>query len=173
MLKNTDNFVADVWFLMSGRIAPALCCTNPPPDYLYFKKALQETGKQDGNLDYAIEILRDLLTQVSLDSLVFIQASQLLNVIGWRRKYHPEWFSMHTLVNHFKSGKCGPHVAHALAMLATGSDDELLKLTQKIIERGNPESDDLIIARLVRACVLICRGDIDDGENELNYISID
>lgn len=133
--------------------------------------ALSEVSRKEGDIDRAVTLLQDILSYVPPDSMVFEQASQLLNVIGWRCTYHPEWFSSDQKVRSFKPGICGPHVAHAYALMQVAEDSEALLLLDRILSEGERYSDDSLMARLLRASILICQGQIEDGEHELTLIA--
>lgn len=164
------DYVPDVWYMIAGRIAPPYCCTNPSPVHTIFKKALFEVSRQDGDIDEAVRLLQEIVSHVPPEWMVFEQAGQLLNVIGWRSSYHKEWFGPDRKVRSFKPGRCGPHVAHAYALMQAASDDEALELVSRIVSEGEPESDDILMARMIRASVLICQGRIEEGEDELRMI---
>jgi len=132
--------------------------------------ALHEVSRQEGDIDRAVSLLQDILKNVPPDWMVFEQAGQLLNVIGWRLQFHNEWFSPKKKVHSFKPGICGTHVAHAYALMQAAHDAEALTLAHRIIREGEANSDDLRMARLIRAAILICQGNIEEGESELNLI---
>lgn len=167
-----SDYVPDVWYMIAGRIAPPLCCVNPPPIYLIFNTAMGEVAKTEGDIDKAVSLLQEIVANVPPEWMVFEQAGQLLNVIGWRCKYHKEWFSSDRKVSSFKPGICGPHVAHAYALMQTASDEEALHLTTRIILEGDLDSDDIHMARLIRVAIFICQGRIDEGEDELQKIPL-
>ncbi len=167
---SVPDYVPDVWYMIAGRIAPPLCCTHPSPVHQIFKKALYEVSKQDGDIDEAVRLLQEIVSHAPPEWMVFDQAGQLLNVIGWRISYHKEWFGPDRKVRSFKPGRCGPHVAHAYALMQTAADDEVLELVSRIISEGEPGSDDIHMARLIRASVFICQGNIEEGEDELRII---
>ncbi len=167
----SGRWVADLWYLMAGRIAPPLCCTSPPPAFLLVRQAIREIGEKNGDIDQAVLILRDLISSCPSEGFVYEQAGQLLNIIGWRQKYHQEWFSRDVHGTRLHTGRCGQHIAHALALMNTGSDDEAMELSGRIIREGTPGSDDITIAHLIRAAIQICTGEIDAGETELALIS--
>ncbi|PKL59606.1 MAG: hypothetical protein CVV33_06965 [Methanomicrobiales archaeon HGW-Methanomicrobiales-4] len=162
----TPSSLIDLWFLMAGRIAPQLCCRYPPPLQQAFRSAIREVSRQEGDLDLAVQYLRDIVIDAPPEWMIFQQAGQLLNIIEWRRKYHSEWFTVNTQGIRMKSGICAPYVAHAMALLEAGVDDDALGLAGKIIEKGKSGSDDVRIAHLIRAAIFICSGDIDVGEDE-------
>jgi hypothetical protein len=56
--------------------------------------------------------------------------------------------------------------------MQAAADDEALDLVAQIIERGDPGSDDVRIARLIRAAVRICQGQIQEGEDELRVLDV-
>ena len=132
--------------------------------------AVREVSREDGDLDLAVVYLHDIISNAPSGWMVFEQAGQLLNVIGWRSSYHKEWFGPDRKVRSFKPGRCGPHVAHAYALMQAASDDEALELVSRIVSEGEPESDDILMARMIRASVLICQGRIEEGEDELRMI---
>ena len=167
---SSPDYVPDIWYMIAGRIAPPLCCTNPPPVQRVFKMALGEVARKDGDIDRAISLLQEIVTHAPPEWMVFDQAGQLLNVIGWRRKFHPEWFAPDRKVSSFKPGICGPHVAHAYALMQTAADEEAFHLLDRIISEGMKDSDDIHMARLIRAAINICQGRIDEGEEELKRI---
>ena len=166
----SHNYVPDIWYMITGRIAPPLCCTKPSPAHQLFKKALLNVSRKDGDIDEAVRLLGEILANVPTEWMVFDQAGQLLNAIGWRCRYHKEWFDPDRKVRSFKPGRCGPHVAHAYALMQAAADDEALNLVARIISEGEPGSDDNHMARLVRASIYICQGRIDEGEDELRKI---
>lgn len=163
----SPDYVPEVWYMIAGRIAPPLCCTYPPPAYRIFRMALAEVARKDGDMDRAVSLLQDILEHVPPEWMVFDQASQLLNVIGWRNAYHRDWFASDRKVTSFKPGTCGPHVAHAYALMQSASDEDALSLIDRIIAEGTPDSDDILMARLIRAAIFICQGHIEEGEHEL------
>lgn len=162
-----QGYLFDLWFLMAGRIAPQLCSRVSPPMHQIFQAALREVARQDGNLDLAVRFLHDIVAEAPTEWMVFHQAGQLLNIIEWRRTYHPEWFSSSVRGQRLKSGRCGPYIAQAMALLQAGADDEALQLTSLIINKSDGKSDDQCLAHLIRAAVLICTGEIGAGEEEL------
>jgi hypothetical protein len=164
------DFVPDIWYMIAGRIAPPLCSTNPPSEYRVFRMALNEVSKKEGDIDRAVSLLHDIIAHVPPEWMVFEQAGQLLNAIGWRCKFHKEWFSSDQKVSLFKPGTCGPHVAHAYALMQAAADEDALRLADRIITKGTQYSDDYQMARLIRAAILICQGLIDEGENELHLM---
>ncbi|MCA1916622.1 hypothetical protein [Methanospirillum hungatei] len=168
---SVQDFVPDVWYMIAGRIAPPLCCTRPAPVHQVFRKALYEVSKKEGDIDEAVRLLQDILSHAPPEWMVFDQAGQLLNVIGWRNSYHKEWFPPDRKVHSFKPGRCGPHVAHAYALMQAAADDEALILVSRIISEGEQDSDDVHMARLIRASICICQGRIDEGEEELRMLS--
>ena len=165
-----EEVVAEIWFMIAGRIAPELCCTIPPPDYQIFRKALHEVLKKDGDLDKAVFLLNKIITTVPDHWMVFEQAGQLLNVIGWRKKYHPGWFDQDLKRRSLHPGRCGQHVAHAYALMQSGADDDALTLTSEIISKGDEGSDDIRAVRLIRAAIYICQGDYEAAEDEIRRI---
>ncbi|QXO95992.1 hypothetical protein KSK55_06325 [Methanospirillum purgamenti] len=167
---NTLDYVPDIWYMIAGRIAPPICCTNPTPFHRAFSMAMIEVSKKDGDLDRAVSLLQEIIASVPPEWMVFEQAGQLLNVIGWRTQYHKEWFPPDRKVRSFKPGVCGPHVAHAYALMQTGADDDALHLVSRIIHEGVPGSDDIYMASLIRTAIYICQGRIDMGEEELRLI---
>lgn len=164
----SGNYLPDLWYLMAGRIAPEVCCRYPLPMERAFKAAIREVSKADGDLDLAVRYLHDIIVQAPCEWMVFEQAGQLLNIIEWRRSYHPAWFSPLIRANRLKLGICGPYVAQAMALLEAGAYDETLSLTAKIIEKSDGESDDLRVAHLIRAALFICAGEIARGEGEFS-----
>ncbi|MFH0968700.1 MAG: hypothetical protein V1862_13555 [Methanobacteriota archaeon] len=169
--SSTSSSLIDLWFLMAGRISPQLCCRFPPPMHRAFQAAIREVSREQGDLDLAVQYLQDIVVEAPPEWMVFQQAGQLLNIIEWRRKYHTKWFTTETQGQRLKSGICGPYVAHAMALLETGADDDALILAGKIIEKGGSGSDDVRIAHLIRAAIFICSGDIDQGEEEFLQMS--
>ena len=160
-------YLFDLWFLMAGRIAPQLCCINPPPLYHVFQAALREVSRQEGDIDLAVQYLHEIVTNASPEGMVFQQAGQLLNIIEWRRRYHSRWFSSDLKRRRMKPGKCGPYIARTMALFQAAADDEALDLCGKIIEMSDSGSDDRRLAHLIRVAILICTGEIDAGEDEL------
>lgn len=160
-------YIPDIWYMIAGRIAPPMCCTNPPPHFRIFQMAMGEVSRKNGDIDRAVTLLHEIITNVPPEWMVFEQASQLLNVIGWRSTFHRDWFSPDQKVRSFKPGICGPHVAHAYALMQTAADDDALALTSRIISESVMYSDDYRMARLIRASILICQGRIEEGEDEL------
>ena len=164
-------YLIDLWYLMAGRIAPQTCCRYPPPMQRAFQAAIREVSREQGDLDLAVQYLQDIVIDAPPEGMVFQQAGQLLYIIEWRRKYHPEWFPANTRGQRMKPGICAPYIARAMALLETGADEEAVNLAEKIIGRGRSESDDIRIAHLIRAAIFICSGDIDAGEEEYIQIS--
>jgi hypothetical protein len=169
--SESGNYLPDLWYLMAGRIAPQICCRYPNSLQRSFTAAVREVSKRDGDLDQAVRLLHDIIIQVPCDWIVFQQAGELLNIIEWRRTYHPGWFHPNTRGNRLKLGACGSFVAQALALLESGSDDEAVALTAKILKKGDAESDDPKIAHLIRAALFICSGEIARGEEEFCQVS--
>jgi len=166
----------ELWFIMAERIAPPLCCTNPPPMLRLFREAVHEMTP-GGDMEKAVEKLTIVVSQADPASITFSLAGQLFNIIEWRRTYHPEWNTLHEKLSEIKPGKCGSYVAQAMAMMQIAQDSDALELANKIIARNMEheddqelKSDDLKMARLIRAAVLICRGDIVQGEEEFVHI---
>lgn len=178
--QNSDNtrdtpfqnspYLFDLWFLMAGRIAPQLCCINPPPLYHAFQAALREVSRQEGDIDLAVQYLHDIVAIASPEGMVFQQAGQLLNIIEWRRTYHKQWFSSNMKRRRMKPGKCGPYIARTMALFQAAADEEALDLSGKIIEKSDSDSDDRRLAHLIRVAILICTGEIEAGEDELRHI---
>ncbi|PWR70282.1 hypothetical protein ACKUB1_10060 [Methanospirillum stamsii] len=164
------NYVPDIWYMIAGRIAPPFCCSIPPIPYRVFQMAMGEVSKKEGDIDRAVSLLHDIIANVPPEWMVFEQASQLLNVIGWRNTYHREWFSSDQKVSSFRPGTCGPHVAHAYALMQAAVDEDALSLADRIIRESIPYSDDYRMARLIRISILICLGRIDEGEQELSLM---
>lgn len=162
--------VAEVWLMITGRIAPELCCRYPGPAYLAFRQALREVSRKDGDIDQAISILGEVLSVSPPGGMVFDQAGQLLNVIGWRTRYHPGWFSPGRITRRVHPGRCGSHVAHAYALMQAAADEEAMDLTSRIVKEGVQGSDDIRMARLIRASIHICQGNLDAGEEEFQLI---
>jgi len=169
--SHISAYIIDLWYLMAGRIAPQLCCRYPPLLYRVFQAALREVARGDGDLDLAVQYLRDIILDAPPDEMIFQQAGQLLNIIEWRRKYHSDWFSANIRGQMMKPGHCAPYVAKAMALLETGADEEAIDLTGKIIGKGKSDSDDIRIAHLIRAAIFICSGEIEVGEDEFRQIS--
>ncbi len=167
---SAPDYLFDVWFLMAGRIAPQLCCTNPPPIHRLFLAAVHEVARDVGDIDRAVNYLHEIVTTAPPEWMVFQQAGQLLSIIEWRRKYHPVWFSSDLKRRRVRPGRCGPYIARAMAFLQAGSDSEAMELAGKIIRTGDSGSDDRRLAILIRAAILICSGEADAGEAELQRI---
>ncbi|PWR72721.1 hypothetical protein [Methanospirillum lacunae] len=169
-LSIEQEFLPVLWYLLADRIAPQLCCRYPPPLEQIFKAAVREVSYNDGDLDKAVTLLREIFRNASAEEMIFEQAGQLLNIIEWRRTYHPSWFVQGCKGRRLKPGKCSAYISHAMVLLQTGSDDEALDLTQKILDSSEPESDDEYLAYLIRTAVFICKGEISHGEAEFAYI---
>jgi len=167
-----SEIIAEIWFIITGRISPDLCCIVLPPELQVFRKALKEVFKKEGNLENAVELLNEIITNIPPESMVFDQAGQLLNVIGWRTEYHPEWFGSDLKRRPLHPGRCGPHVAHAFALMQAGADDEVLSLTFRIINEGDKGTDDIRVSRLIRAAIFICQGNYHLAEDEIHRISV-
>jgi len=165
----------ELWFIMAERIAPPICCTNPPPMLRLFREAVHEMVP-GGNMEKAVENLTIIVSQADPASIIFSLAGQLFNIIEWRRTYHPEWNTLHEKLSEIKPGECGSYVAQAMAMMQIAQDKDALELAEKIIARNmdqdceEPQSDDLKMARLIKAALLICMGDIVQGEEEFVQI---
>ena len=165
----------ELWFIMAERIAPPICCTNPPPMLRLFREAVHEMAP-GGNMEKAVDKLTTVVSQADPASITFSLAGQLFNIIEWRRTYHPEWNTLHEKLSEIKPGECGSYVAQAMAMMQIAQDSDALELADKIIARNmdqdeqEPQNDDLKMARLIRAAVLICMGDIAQGEEEFAHI---
>lgn len=168
---SVPDFVPDVWYMIAGRIAPPFCCTHPSPVHQIFRRALYEVSRQDGDIDEAVRLLQEIVTHAPIEWMVFDQAGQLLNVIGWRTRYHRDWFGSDRKVRSFKPGRCGPHVAHAYALMQSAADVEALALAGRIIAEGEEGSDDIVMAHLIRGSIYICQGRIDEGEEELRSMT--
>ena len=167
LARDPDPLLLEIWYLMESRIAPQLLLQVPssgnqtvqggtPGRYLL----------PGGDLEKAIEYLNILVRSADPDSMEFQQAGELLNIIEWRRKYHPEWTGPGK-VRRISPGRCAPHVAHAMALMQSAFDKDALDLTDRIITQGDRDSDDIRMAHLVRAGIYICTGRIDEGEAEL------
>jgi hypothetical protein len=166
----------ELWFIMAERIAPPLCCTNPPPMLRLFREAVHEMAP-GGDMEKAVEKLTIVVSQADPASITFSLAGQLFNIIEWRRTYHPEWNTLHEGLSQIRIGECGPYVAQAMAMMQIAQDSDALELADKIIARNMEyeeeqglQNDDMKMARLIRAAVLICRGSIVQGEEEFVQI---
>lgn len=123
-----------LWYLLADRIAPQLCCRYPSLLEQIFKAAVREVSHNDGDLDKAITLLQEIFKNTSAEEMIFEQAGQLLNIIEWRRTYHPLWFVQGGKGRRLKPGKCSAYISHAMVLLQTGSDDEALNLTKKILD---------------------------------------
>jgi hypothetical protein len=165
-----QDFLPFLWYLFVDRIAPQTCCRYPPPMQRAFQTSIREVSKADGDLDRVMEYLHDIIADAPPDWMVFQQATELLNIIEWRRIYHPAWFPMGSRGRRLKPGKCAPYIARAMVQFQTGDDEKALFLTGKIINRSDPDSDDRWLAQLIRAAVLICMGEISSGEAEIHTI---
>ncbi|MDR2855192.1 MAG: hypothetical protein LBV40_03420 [Methanomicrobiales archaeon] len=167
----------ELWFIMAERIAPPMCCTNPPPMLRLFREAVHEMAP-GGDMEKAIEKLTVVVSHADPLSSTFSLAGQLFNIIDWRRTYHPEWNTLHEGLSGMRLGECGSYVARAMAMMQVAQDGDALELADKVIARNVEHehqaslSDDLKMARLIRAAVLICRGDIVQGEEEFGLIVV-
>jgi hypothetical protein len=167
----------ELWFIMAERIAPPLCCTNPPPMLRMFREAVHEMAP-GGDMEKAVEKLTIVVSHADPASSTFSLAGQLFNIIAWRRTYHPEWNTLHEGLSGMRLGACGSYVARAMAMMQVAQDDDALELADKIIARKveqecqESQNDDLKMARLIRAAVFICKGDIVQGEEEFVQIVI-
>ena len=167
----------ELWFIMAERIAPPLCCTNPPPMLRLFREAVHEMAP-GGDMEKAVEKLTVVVSHADPASSTFSLAGQLFNIIDWRRTYHPEWNTQHEGLSGMRLGACGSYVARAMAMMQVAQDDDALELADKIIarkvehKRQESQNDDLKMARLIRAAVFICKGDIVQGEEEFVQVVI-
>lgn len=157
----------ELWFIMAERIVPPLCCTHPPPMLRLLREAVHDMAP-GGDMERAVQKLTIIVSKEDPTSVTFSLAGQLFNIIEWRRKYCPEWGTLHEKLSDIKSGKCGSYVAKAMTMMQIAQDADVLSLADKIIQHvQEPEADDdLKMVRLIRAAVLICRGDITEGEAE-------
>ena len=165
----------ELWFIMAERIAPPLCCTNPPPMLRLFREAVHEMAP-GGDVERAVEKLTVIVSHADPASSTFSLAGQLFNIVDWRRTYHPEWNILHEGLSGMRLGECGSYVARAMAMMQVAQDDDALELADKIIarkvecEHQEAQNDDLKMARLIRAAVFICKGDIVQVEEEFVQI---
>ena len=165
----------ELWFIMAERIAPPLCCTNPPLLLRLFREAVHEMAP-GGDMEKAVEKLTVVVSHADPASSTFSLAGQLFNIIDWRRTYHPEWNTLHEGLSGMRLGECGSYVARAMAMMQVAQDDDALELADKIIARKvehedqKSQNDDMKMARLIRAAVFICKGDIVQGEEEFSQI---
>ena len=160
----------ELWFIMAERIAPPLCCTHPPPMLRLLREAVHDMAP-GGDMERAVQKLTIIVSKEDPASAIFSLAGQLFNIIEWRRTYCPEWSTLHEKLSNIKFGKCGPYVAKAMTMMQTAQDADVLSLADKIIaqhvaQHEHGADDDLKMVRLIRAAVLICRGDIVEGEAE-------
>jgi hypothetical protein len=169
-LSAEQELLPVLWYLLADRIAPQLCCRYPSPLEQIFKAAVREVSHNDGDLDKAVTLLQEIFKNTSAEEMIFEQAGQLLNIIEWRRTYHPLWFVQGGKGRRLKPGKCSAYISHAMVLLQTGSDDEALELTKKILDSSEPESDDAYLVYLIRAAVFICKGEISQGETEFACI---
>ena len=165
----------ELWFIMAERIAPPLCCTNPPLMLRLFREAVHEMAV-GRDMEKTVEKLTIIVSKADPASSTFALAGQLFNIIEWRRTYHPEWSTLHEGLSDIRPGKCGSYVARAMAMMQVAHDEDALELADKIIARymagesQELQNDDLKMARMIRAAVLICRGDIKEGEEEFSEV---
>lgn len=169
-LSAEQELLPVLWYLLADRIAPQLCCRYPSSLELIFKAAVREVSHNDGDLDKAVTLLQEIFKNSSAEEMIFEQAAQLLNIIEWRRTYHPLWFEQGGKGRRLKPGKCSAYISHAMVLLQTGSDDDALDLTKKILDSSRPESDDAYLAYLIRTAVFICMGEISQGETEFACI---
>ncbi len=160
-----------LWYLLVDRIAPKFCCRYPSPLQQIFQAAVREVSREDGDLDQAVSWLHDIVTNVPAEEMIFEQAGQLLNIIEWRRTYHPSWFSPGSRGRRLKPGRCSAYISHAIVLLQTGADKDALDLTEKILDSSDPASDDQHLAYLIRAAAFICSGEVAEGEAELARIT--
>jgi hypothetical protein len=165
--KETENLLVSIWFLLADRIAPSLCCRYPSSLQTAFLAAVRQVSHKDGDLDLAVQYLHDIIVDAPPESMVFMQAGQLLNVIEWRRRYHPGWFPPGSRGTWFKPGHCAEYISRAMVLLQTGADETALDLTTRILNDPSADLGDVGLARLIRAVLFICTGEIDSGETEI------
>ncbi len=169
--STVQEFLPALWYLIADRIAPKFCCRYPSPLQQIFQAAVREVSRDDGDLDRAVSWLHDIVTNAPADEMIFEQAGQLLNIIEWRRTYHPSWFAPGSRGRRLKPGRCSAYISHAIVLLQTGSDKDALDLTEKILDSSEPASDDQFLVYLIRAAIFICNGEIAKGETELARIT--
>ncbi len=162
-----DDTLIELWIMMADRVSPQLCYIHPSHMTALIQEAVRLFSPFRHEIDAAVENLQYIISHAPADSFAFRQAEELLNIIDWQRHYHPDWNAESHQLRHIRSGRCGEDIAHALALMQAGADKEVLQLTQKIIEEGDPTSDDLIMTRLIRAASYICSGNPDEGEKEI------
>ncbi|WP_319578554.1 hypothetical protein [uncultured Methanospirillum sp.] len=166
-----QEFLPALWYLLADRIAPKFCCRYPSPLQQIFQAAVREVSRDDGDLDRAVSWLHDIVTNAPAEEMIFEQAGQLLNIIEWRRMYHPSWFAPGSRGRRLKPGRCSEYISHAIVLLQTGSDKDALDLTEKILDSSEPASDDQFLVYLIRSAVFICSGEVAKGEAELARIT--
>lgn len=165
-----DDTLVELWIIMADRVSPQLCCIHPAQFTTMVQEAVRLFSPFRNETDEAVKNLEYVIERAPTDSYVFRQAGEILNIINWQKKYHPDWNAEPHQLRHIRSGRCGRTVAHALALMQAGSDDEVLELTEKILNEGDPHSDDMRMARLIRAASCICNGEPDEGEKELEML---
>ncbi len=170
-LSFDQEFLPALWYLLVDRIAPKLCCRYPSPLEQMFQAAVREVSREDGDLDRAVLWLQEIVTNVSVEEMIFEQAGQLLNIIEWRRVYHPSWFKPGVRGRRLKPGKCSAHISHAMVLLQTGADEDAVDLTKRILDSSEVASDDQNLVYLIRAAVFICSGEVAKGEEEFSSIT--
>lgn len=167
---SSDDLLVSIWFLIADRIAPSLCCRYPSPLQKVFLAAVREVSHKDGDLDLAVRYLHDIIVDAPPELMIFEQAGQLLNVIEWRKRFHPAWFSPGFRGKWFRPGPCAEYISRAMVLLQTGADEAALDLTARILSAPSSECGDRGLARLIRTVIFICSGDIEAGEAELTNI---
>jgi hypothetical protein len=170
-ISPVEEFLPLMWYLLADRIAPQLCCHYPPLLNRMFLAAVREVSRQDGDLDKAVTLLHDIIIDTSAGEMLLEQTGQLLNIIEWRRSYHPLWFPAGAKSHRLKPGRCSSYISQAMVLFQTGADEDALVLTEKILKSSQSTSDVRCLAYLIRAVVLICIGEVATAEEELANIT--
>lgn len=167
---SVDDLLVSIWFLIADRIAPSLCCRYPPPLHRFFLAAVREVSRKDGDLDLAIRYLHEIIVSAPPEEMIFEQAGQLLHVIEWRRRYHQAWFPRGQRGTRIRPGTCGPYISRSMVMMQTGNDMAALDLTDRILSSPHADIGDRNLARLIRAAIHVCEGEVDAAESDISAI---
>ncbi|MBN1166796.1 MAG: hypothetical protein JXA44_06655 [Methanospirillaceae archaeon] len=162
-----DDTLLELWIMMADRVSPQLCCIHPDRMTQLIKDAIFLFSPFQNRTEEAVADLTIVITHAPSGSFAFRQATELLNIIEWQRRYHPDWKAEPHPIHGIHSGRHGLELAHALALLQAGADSEVISVTQKIADSKDQDPRDQRIARLIRAASWICNGYPEKGEAEL------
>lgn len=166
-----DDTLLELWIMMADRVSPQLCCLYPDRMTQRIKDAISLFSPFENRTEEAVANLTIVIAHAPCESFAFRQATELLNIIEWQKRYHPLWKAEPHQIHGIHSGRHGAELAHAFALFQAGADSEVISVTQKIVDSKEKDTGDQRIARLIRAASWICSGYPEKGEAELIALS--